>query len=94
MSDNFVSFRLHNNPKVCSINQRLSLENHFSSMVSSIAKKYMNVKKMNNACSLVQFVHCKKKPKGFALCPRNLTIPVLKCIFRTVEKKDHRQHCL
>jgi hypothetical protein len=27
-----------------------------------------------------------KKPKGFALCSRNLTIPVLKCIFRTVEK--------
>jgi hypothetical protein len=27
-----------------------------------------------------------KKGKGFALCPRNLAIPVLKFIFRTVEK--------
>jgi hypothetical protein len=45
-------------------------------MVFSMAKKYMNVKKMYKACSLVQFVHCEKQPKGFALCPRNPTIPV------------------
>ncbi len=38
--------------------------------------------------SLLKFFMCYtvKKPKGFALCSRNLTIPVLKCFFRAVEK--------
>ncbi len=39
--DTLISFRCqHNSPKVSSINQRLSLENHVPSMVSSMAKKY------------------------------------------------------
>ncbi len=33
-----------------------------------------------------QISYTVKKGKGFALCPRNLAIPVLKFIFRTVEK--------
>ncbi len=32
------------------------------------------------------FIYTVKKPKGFALGPRNMAILVSKCFFRTVEK--------
>ncbi len=60
--DRFISFRcLYSSPTVSSI---ISWKTIFPPWFPQWQKNYMNVKKMYKACSLVQFVHCKKNLKA------------------------------